>query len=177
MNDSKISVRYARALFESALDNEVLENIRDDMAVIREISLVPEFQKLLVNPVIKETKKNEIMENLMKKRIHPLSLNFLTLLIKNGREQYIPAITRNVIDLYRAHKGIKSATFITAVPVSNAIKMRVEKEIKDVLKFKVEMNTESSEDIIGGFIIRIENRQYDASVANGLKRIKKNLLN
>lgn len=177
MNDSKISVRYAKALFESALDYNILDQIRNDMVDVQTISLVPEFQKLLLSPIINESQKNKILEELLKSRAQSLTMSFMSLLIRNGREQYIPAIARNFADLYRHHKGIKAATFITATQVSDAIEKRVEKIIKEAMKSEVEMKSESNEDLIGGFIIRIENRQYDASVASSLKRVKKKLLN
>ena len=177
MNDSKISVRYAKALFESALEKKILDQIRNDMVDLQSVSRVPEFQKLLFSRIIKESQKNRILEELLKNWAQSLTMSFISLLIRNGREQYIPAIARNFSDLYRHHKGIKAATFITAAPVSDAIKERVEKVIKETIKSQVEMKSECNEDLIGGFIIRIENRQYDASVASSLKSVKKKLLN
>lgn len=177
MNDSKISVRYAKALFESALEEKILDQVRNDMVEVQIISPLPEFQKLLHSRIIKESQKNRILEELLKKRAQSLTMSFMSLVIKNGREQYIPAIARNFADLYRHHKGIKAATFITAAPVSDDIKERVEKVIMEATKSEVEMKGETDKDLIGGFIIRIENRQYDASVASSLKRVKKKLLN
>ncbi|MEX0981840.1 MAG: ATP synthase F1 subunit delta [Bacteroidales bacterium] len=177
MNDSKISVRYAKALFESALENEILEQVRNDMVEIQTISRVPEFQKLLDSRIIKESEKNRIVEELLKNRTQSLTMSLLSLLIKNGREQYIPAIARNYGDLFRHHTGIKAATFITAAPVSDMIKERVEKVFKEAMKSELEMLCESNEDLIGGFIVRVDNRQYDASVASSLKCVKKKLLN
>jgi F-type H+-transporting ATPase subunit delta len=177
MNDSKISVRYAKALFESALDQKILDQVRNDMVDVQTVSRVPEFRKLLLSPIIKDSQKNKVFEELLEGRAQALTMSFMGLLIRNGREQYIPAIARNFADLYRHHKGIKAATFITATPVSDAIEERVEKIIMEAMKSDVEMKSESNEDLIGGFIIRIENRQYDASVASSLKRVKKKLLN
>ena len=177
MNDSKISVRYAKALFESALEKKILDQVRNDMEGIQSISHVPEFQKLLHSRIIKESQKNRIMEELLKNRVQSLTMSFMSLLIDNGREQYIYDIARNFNDLYRHHKGIKAATFITAAPVSDAIKERVEKIIEEAMNSKIEMKSESNEDLIGGFIIRIEHRQYDASVASSLKSVKEKLLN
>src|SRR6056297_2331393 len=134
MNDSKISVRYAKALFESALELKILEQVRNDMVEVQTISSVPEFQQLLLSRIIKESEKNRIVEELLKERTQSLTMSLMSLLIKNGREQYIPAIARNFVELFRNHKGIKAATFITATPVSDSIKERVEKVFKEVMK-------------------------------------------
>ena len=177
MNDSKISVRYAKALFESALDKKILDQVRNDMVDVETISNVPEFRTLLLSRVIKESQKIKILDKLLKNRVQSLTMSFMNLLIKNGREQYISSIVRNFTDLYRKHKGIKAVTFITAAPVSDSIKKRVEKVFKEAMKSEIEMLCESNDDLIGGFIVRVDNRQYDASVASSLKRVKKELLN
>jgi F-type H+-transporting ATPase subunit delta len=177
MNDSKISVRYAKALFESALEKKILDPVRNDMVDVETISNVTEFQTLLLSRIINESQKNKILDKLLKNSVQSLTMSFMNLLIKNGREQYIPSIARNFAELYRQHKGIKEVTFITAAPVSDSINERVEKVIKEAMKSKVEMKSDSNEDLIGGFLIRIENMQYDASVASSLKNVKKELLN
>ncbi len=176
MNDSKISVRYATALFESAREKELLDRVRNDMLDIQKISLVPEFQGLLTNPVIKESRKSSIVDQLLAEKVHSLTLSFLKLIIRNGREFYIPAIARNYLNLYRKHKGIKSATLITAIQVPEELKRKVEKVVAETIKSGIEMKTETDEDLIGGFIIRIEDRQYDASVSSNLRKMKKTLL-
>jgi F-type H+-transporting ATPase subunit delta len=177
MNDSKISVRYARALFESALEKGILDTVRDDMESVREVTVIPEFQYLLVNPVMKETQKCAVMDELFKTRIHPLSLSLLNLVFKNGREQFIPAIARNFIDLFKKHKGIRSATLTSVTPVKEATRKKVEKLIREVMNTPVELQTDYNEELIGGFVIRIDDQQYDASVASSLKKVKKQLLN
>jgi len=107
MNDSKISVRYAKALFESALGKEILELVRSDMSEVLTISRVPEFQQLLLSRIIKESEKNRIVEELLKERTQSLTMSLMSLLIKNGREQYIPAIARNFVELFHTLKGLK----------------------------------------------------------------------
>jgi F-type H+-transporting ATPase subunit delta len=177
MNDSQISVRYARALFESALEKALLDPVRNDMIEMQHILLIPEFQKLMISPVIKESKKIVIVKRLLEGRVQSITLSFMELLIKNGREFYIPAIARNFLDLYRKQSGIRSATFISAVPVSENLKIRIHKVIEKEIKSIIELKMETNEDLIGGFIIRIDDRQYDASVASSLRKMKKTLLN
>lgn len=177
MNDSKISVRYAKALFESAMDQGILDTVRDDMESVREVTVIPEFQYLLVNPVMNETQKCAVMDELFKESIHPLSLSLINLVFNNGREQFIPAIARNFIDLYRKHKGIRSATLTSVTPVKETTRKKVEKLIRQVMNTPVELKTDHNEELIGGFVIRIDDQQYDASVATSLKKVRKQLLN
>ena len=62
MNDGKISVRYARALFLSALDRQILDRVYADMALISEVCSVREFRELLENPIIRTSKNCELLE-------------------------------------------------------------------------------------------------------------------
>ena len=177
MNDSKISVRYAKALFESAKEKDVLDKVREDMEDVQKICLIPEFQYLIETPVMKESQKRDVLDTILGKSLHPLTISLLNMVFSNGRELFIQAIARNFIDLYKKNKGIKSATFISAAPVSEAMHAKVKKIIQKVVNSPVELKVEDNEELIGGFVIRIDNQQYDASVANSLKEVKKELLN
>ncbi|MCF8224674.1 MAG: ATP synthase F1 subunit delta [Bacteroidales bacterium] len=176
MNESQISVRYARALFESAKEEGVLDEIRENMEDVYKVCQIPEFRYLLVNPVIKESGKCTVLEKMFKKDIHSLSLSLLNLTVKNGREEYIPSIARYFIDLYKKHKGIKSATFVSATPLPDAISKKVKRNIEKAFKSPVELEISTNDTLIGGFVIRIDQLQYDASISNSLREVEKQLL-
>jgi len=176
MNDSKISVRYARALFESTVEQGLLEKTRDDMLLIQEISALDEFQYMLVSPVIKESEKISLMEKVLGKMVQPLTISLINLVIRNGREQFIPGIARNFIALYKKHKGISSAVFTTAASVSEEVKKKIESIIRSAFKTDVDLVANVDEELIGGFVLRIEDQQYDASVVTSLKKVKKQIL-
>lgn len=176
MNDSKISVRYARALFQSALEKNVLEDVRKDMDNVLKISTLSEFDYLVNAPVIKDAQKAAIMKQALQNQVHELTGSLVDLLIRNSREEFVSGIARNYIDLYKKHKNIRSATFTAASSVPDDIMNHVEKVIRDFLKSTVELTTGTDEELIGGFVLRIEDQQYDASVANSLRKVKKQLL-
>lgn len=176
MNDSKISVRYAKALFESASEKKVLDEVRRDMDEIQTICRLPEFQYLVTTPVMKESQKCDVINTILGKSIHPLSLSLLNLVFQNGRELFIEAIARNYVDFYKKSMGIKTATFTTAAPMPDSMHLQVKKIIEETLNSTVELKTEQKEELIGGFIIRLDNQQYDASVLSSLKSVRKQLL-
>jgi F-type H+-transporting ATPase subunit delta len=176
MNDSKISVRYARALFESAVEKDQLDNTRSDMVEISNICRIKEFNTLLTSPVIRESQKLKIFELTLSEHVGELTLSLLKLVIRNGREEFIPAIARNFTELYKRQKGIVSATFTSARPVSDTLRKKVEKMVQDAMKTSVELVVDDNEALIGGFVLRVEDQQYDASVARSLKKVKTQLL-
>lgn len=177
MNDSKISVRYAKALFDSANEKGVLDKVREDMLHLQEICKIEEFQFFLRAPIMKESQKRKVMNTILTEKAGSLTLALLDLVLKNKRELYIPGIARNFEDQYKRYKGIKSAVLISATSVGSSVKEQIISILKDAMDSRIELKAEKNTDLIGGFVIKIEDQQYDASVARKLKNIEKQLLN
>lgn len=176
MNESKISVRYSRALFLSALDKNILDRIYRDMILISEISAIPEFRELITSPVILPSKKAKIIHNTLGKNLDALTLSLIDLVVKNGRESYLPAIARVFISQTKEHKGITETILTTAVKVDEKIKKQIADFISDSFKTKVELKEIVDDNIIGGFMLRIEDKYIDASIRTKLNKIRKELL-
>jgi F-type H+-transporting ATPase subunit delta len=105
-----------------------------------------------------------------------LSLSLVNLVIENKRELHLAGIARNFNALYRKNQGIRTASLVTASPVDDASMKAIKTMIKKAYNSDVELSTLVDEDVIGGFVLTIEDQQYDASVANSLKKMKKQLL-
>src|SRR5450759_3214854 len=117
MNDSKISVRYSRALFQSALEKKILEKVNEDMIFISEICKIPEAKEFLHSPVIFPSKKTEIFHKILGNNLEEITLSLIDLVVKNGRESFLPAIARVFIHETKKYKGITESVLTTAVKV------------------------------------------------------------
>lgn len=177
MNDSKISVRYAKALFELALEKNKLVEIEADMRLIQEISLMDEFRALLANPVVVPTKKEQVFNIAFKGALDSLSFSMIRQVIKNGREQFLPAIARNFISSSVRHRGITQTSLTTAVKASDRVKKEIINMVSEYFKTEVSLKEVVNKEIIGGFILRIDDSLIDASVRNRLRKIHKALTN
>jgi len=175
MNDSKISVRYSRALFESALENKLLEKVYDDMKFISEICTIPELKELLLSPIVVPSKKTDILHKVLGKNIEKITLSLIDLVVKNGRERFLPAIARNFLYETKKYKGITESVLTTAVKVDEKVKKQVTDLISGIFKTKVELTEVIDKTIIGGFILRVEDNYIDASIKNKLRKIEKEL--
>lgn len=175
MNESRISVRYSRALFQSALEKKILDRVNQDMILVRDVCNLPDVREFLSNPVIIPSKKTEIFHKLLEKDLHELTLSLIDLVIKHGREQYLPAIARMFIHETKKHNGITESVLTTAVKVDPDIKKQVSDLIANLFKTKVDMKENIDESIIGGFVLKVEDNYIDASVRNKLRKIKKEL--
>lgn len=176
MNESKISVRYAKALFLSALEEKSLDDVIKDVALLKEAFAAPGFADMLLSPVIKTSEKKNLIKVVYSDNISALSLSFLNLVFTNSREAYLEGILRNFVDLYRKHNGIKNAELVISAGVSEEYKLKFHKLLEEVFKQKIELSSKINPDIIGGFILKVDDEQFDASISSALSRIKKNLL-
>ena len=175
MNESRISVRYARALFQSALDRKILYTINHDMILIRELCSMPEVRELLSNPVIPPSRKSLIFHELIGRDVDGLTMSLIDLVVRNGRERYLPAIARVFIHNTREHNGITESILTTATTVNPEIRRQVSELIEKLFSTKVDLRENIDESIIGGFVLKIEDKYIDASVRNKLRKIKKEL--
>ncbi len=176
MNESLISVRYAKALFQIASEKQMLDRVYKDMEILTDTCNIEDFQYMLAIPSLQTSQKCELVGSILKKHLSEISLSMIDLVIKNKREIYIPGIARNFRDLYRKAKGINTAQLVTAQPVDEVSISKINALIQKAYKSEVELSSSVDEDVIGGFVLTIEHMQYDASVATNLRKIKNQLL-
>jgi F-type H+-transporting ATPase subunit delta len=177
MNESKVAVRYAKALFLLALEKNLLELVRSDMTLVNTtIADSQEFELYLKSPVVKSAQKFKLIEEVFCGKINDLSLNFLGIVVKNKREDHLVNIARRFNDVYRNYKGIKSASITSAIPLDDKVKEKLNKLLASVYKADIELQIHEDDSIIGGYVLQVGDQQYDASVSSGLKRMKSALI-
>ncbi|WP_372774703.1 ATP synthase F1 subunit delta [Mangrovibacterium sp.] len=177
MDQSKITVRYAKAFFTLAKEKNQLDSLKKDIELI--FSLCQEsddFRHLLQSPVVKTSQKLTFMQAVFTKKIDLLTLKFLELITSNKREIHLPGICRNVLNLYRQDQGIKSAIVTTATELNATIFAQVKELLEVELKSPIELSKQVNPDLIGGFIIRIDDQQVDTSIATQLRKVRAKLL-
>lgn len=176
MNESKISVRYSKALFEAALEKNLIDKINTDMILISEVCRTPETREFLENPVIVPSKKSAIFHKMLDGNVQDITMSMIDLLVKHGRESFLPGIARVFIHESMKHKGITEAVLTTAVPVDAPVRKQIVSLVSDVFSTKVDLKEVVDPEIIGGFILRIDDNFIDASIKNKLRKVRKELL-
>ena len=176
MSTGQIAVRYAKALFGSAKDQGMLDPVRSDMEMLlKTAGQIPEITVLLESPILASGQKFSVLSGIFSERITPLSLAFIRLVTDNKREEYLPGMARHFIRLYKEEKGIKVATVHSAIKLDPSSEQQIQRLMEEVFKSRIELEQEIREDLIGGFVLRVEDKQLDASVKGKLARIKKEL--
>ncbi|PID92228.1 MAG: ATP synthase F1 subunit delta [Bacteroidetes bacterium] len=176
MNESQISVRYAKALFQSALESKELDKVYADMELLSQVCKMEDFEAMLVLPSLQPGDKCKITAEIFSKKMTDKSLALIDLVIRNKRELYLTGIARNFIRLYREEKGIRTATLYTAEAVDKGTGEEIKKLIAKLYNSEVELSSEVDAGLIGGFVLTVEDMRYDASVATSLKKMRNQLL-
>ncbi|MGF7232280.1 ATP synthase F1 subunit delta [Arachidicoccus sp.] len=175
MQNPRLSAVYAKSLADLAIEQKKLDTIFSDMQYIKAVcGASREFVQLLKSPIIFADKKQAIINDITKGKVSDITAAFNTLLIKKGREGYLPQIADAFIEQYNKLNGINSVKVTTAVPLSEKNKNNILAKLKTEVGFdKVELETAVDADLIGGFVLEFNNNLVDASIARDLRDIKK----
>jgi F-type H+-transporting ATPase subunit delta len=176
MNESKISVRYAKALFLLGKEKQVLEVLIADIKQVEELCNVEDFWLMVESPVIKTSQKRQSLKLILAGKLNALTLNFLDMVFQNRREIFLKDMVRNFLAQCRKDRGIVSAKLTTASPLEEEEKAKLSEMLKTAFDSKIELQEVLDKDIIGGFILRVDDQEYDASVSNQLSQIKRALI-
>ena len=177
MSGIRAAIRYAKAILEIADSKGVASEVSADMTLIATtITGNSELTHFIQNPLIKtDTKKNVVLEVFAS--VNPVTQSLFHLLLENKRFEILAAIAVEYNNLFDVMKGVEVAKVTTAFPMDAALEAKVLAKIATFSDKKVTIENTIDASIIGGFILRIGDKQYNASVANRLHVLKRELSN
>jgi F-type H+-transporting ATPase subunit delta len=175
----RAAIRYAKALMQLSIERNDLEVVNTDIVYVKSaVEASKELATLMMSEVVQEPKKANIYKALFEGKISELTLNFMLLLAKNHRSAIIPSVLKAFEEQYKSHKNIHTVNITAASKMDEAVKSDLVKILQEKAPGStVEINETINEDLIGGFVIRTKDHQIDASVANRLKGMKRDLIN
>jgi len=174
MRVNLLAKRYAQALFDLSLEYRIEEKVAADMRLVgRILAENRELRRIMANPVLQGSKKVKILNRLFGERLNELSLRFFNLIVRKGREVYLESICLAFEDIYKDYKNVVGAELITATKSDDKIRNLMVGKLKAITDKDIELKEIVNEDIIGGFVLRLEDYQYDASVTSQLRRLRK----
>ena len=173
---SRAAIRYSKAIFQIAKESNNLPKIKDDMdSIISAYESSEDFKKLINNTLINYSERKEILSIVISKMNEKTS-NLIDLLITNKRLSILYDIAHGFNDIYNRENNIERARVITATPISDKIKTQVLKKLQELSNKSVEIENIIDETILGGFILRYENKEYNASFSQRLSKLKSELI-
>lgn len=177
MSDSRAALRYAKAILDLAVENKATEAVEKDMrAVVQTVADSKELRDMLSNPVISGSAKKDVLKEVFK-GAHAISEGLMNILVENKRVSLLNEVALKYIILNENLKGKDVAYVTTAVPLTDSLEKQVLAKVASITGNKVTIENKIDESIIGGFILRVGDLQYDASVANKLNNLKREFTN
>ncbi len=175
---SKLGNRYAKSIMDLAIEQGTLEEVNKDITQLKEDLSNRELFLFFKSPIITPSKKLSILKNLFEGKVNKLTYSFYEIIVKKRREGHIPEIVDAFIEQYNVHKKISTAVVTTAVPINDELVAKIKGIIKKNKKDVSEVEIESiiDESILGGFILKYDDKLYDYSIAGKLTNLQKSFL-
>ena len=174
---SRAAIRYAKALLETAVSSGKANQVNDDMkSIIAAVDSSADLKDFLVSPIIKsDIKMNALSEVFDSVQAETKSL--FRLLQENKRFEILTAIATQYNAQFDEMNGVEVAKVTTAFPITPDLEAKILAKAATISTKKITIQNTVDPSIIGGFILRIGDKQYNASVSNRLQELKREFSN
>lgn len=174
MSEIQVASRYAKSIIDLAAEQNVLEEVKNNIEVFVETCRTSrELQAVLKNPIISLDKKASILDGLFAGKLHKMILSFFHIVIRKGRSEILYATGKEFINQYNTLKNVVKATVTSASPLSQDNISQIEDVVKQATKGEVILTAQVDPDLIGGFILKVGDKQFDTSLSSKLGKLKK----
>jgi F-type H+-transporting ATPase subunit delta len=178
MSEIRVASRYAKSLFDLALEKDKLDRIEEDANLfLQTCEHSRAFDNMLKSPIITPDKKLEVVRKIFHGKFNDVTQAFINIVTRKGREMLLVKIFQQFNAMYRQHKNIITATVTTAAPIDNDLKKDFVKMLHNRTNSTIELNTKVNPSVLGGFVLQYEDKLVDASVSSQLKALRNHLLN
>ncbi len=175
MSVIRIASRYAKSLVDLAAEQNKLERIKQDVDTFQSAVSNREFKLMLKSPIIHSDKKWSICKAIFEKSFDEMTLNFFQILIRKGREVYLPEIMDEFMVKYKIINKITSVRLTTASELPSSTVDAIKAKLTDagVAESNIDLQLVVDSNVIGGFKIETTDKLYDATIAHKLDNLRK----
>ncbi|HEX9956469.1 MAG TPA: ATP synthase F1 subunit delta [Fibrella sp.] len=176
---STVADRYAKSLIDLAQEKGIVEEMYGDMLYFqRTLSENRALGVLLKNPIVRNAKKWNIVNAVFGSRLNPMTLSFFQIVAQKGRDNILEDIAVAFCKQYDKLKGVERATVITTVPLTEELRTQLKAKVQTLTGGKsIELEEKQDSRLIGGYVLRVGDRQIDASLRNQLNELRLKFLN
>jgi F-type H+-transporting ATPase subunit delta len=174
---SRVTKRYAKALFELSREENVLDRVEQDLVMIIDTyHNSSDLAMLLASPIIQSRDKKKALQNIFKGKVHNLTFDFLMLLLEKNREENLPDIITNFGKFLDESRGILRSNLITAHPFTSEQKNALIKQLEKHTGKQILIEEVLDSSLIAGFVVRMEDTVIDTSIKNQLNKMRQSLI-
>jgi len=168
---------YAEALFQVARAEETLDRVEEELTRLsRSLDSNAELREFLSNPQISSDGKKSALFQIFGGKVSPITLHWMNMVVDQGRQRRLPALIEAFLTLTEDARDKVTAEVITSIPLSEDLTKRLEQELSKVTKKRVFLKPMVDDSILGGVIVKIENKVIDGSVKHRLEEIKNEMI-
>ena len=169
--------RYAKAILDLAIDQNNAKETNENMKLLSNtIAASDDLQLMLTSPVVKSADKKAVLRQVFKDG-NAITIGLFDILIENKRVDILQDVAKKYTFLFDQMNKTEVATVTTAVPLTKELEAKVLAKVKELTGNDVSLENKIDESIIGGFILRVGDLQYNASIANKLNTLKREFTN
>lgn len=173
MRDIKVASRYAKSLLEIAIEQNSLEELHNDMQLVKSVcDNNHDLVLLLKNPIVRGDKKKAVLDKVFSGNISVMASTFINIILTKKREAILLDIADAFINVYKDHKNIKSAEVTTAVALNEEQRNKIVALLKENQDSDIELKETVDTNIIGGMILRVGDKQIDESIKRKLTNLE-----
>lgn len=173
MKEGILAQRYAKALFDVALERKLLEKARGELHdFVSRLEENPELSYFLRSPERSRAEKRQLVERAMQDRYSNIFFNFLVLLINKGRIALYREVQQAFNELYDRHHRKVRALAVTAMPMAKSELETLQSDLAQALNRVLEIENRVDPAIVGGIVLNIEGKILDGSVRRQLERLR-----
>lgn len=177
MSYGKVAIRYATSFLESAIEKNNLDRAAEDMLVVfNAIESSSLLRRFLENPVIKLEQKKSVLREIFEKYVSPDTLKFIEFVVDKNRENALKDIAEKFLELKDEYSGVARVEIKSAFELSSEQKKMIEQRFESLLNKKIIASYLIDEKVIGGFVAKVKDTVYDASIAHQLELLRQQLL-
>ena len=170
---NRAAIRYAKAVLSLATDKKSAEAVNSDMkSITNAIAQSEDLNQMLQSPVVRSSDKKAVLTSIFK-NANVATTNLIDTLISNKRLALLNDVATSYTHLYDQMRGTQVASVTTAVPLTADLKKKVLAKVKELTGKEAEVENIIDESILGGFILRVGDIQYNASISNKLDKLKR----
>lgn len=173
MSAGRIAVRYATPILELAEEKKILDAVKADMESFKAVcEESKDFSLMLKSPIISHLKKADILKKVFSGKVNDLTLQAFEIITKKKRERLLENIAEEFLHLYNIKKGLAEVSVTTSIELDAEMKKAFEKLAKEITGKEPLLKEKVNPDIVGGYILKVGDRQIDDSVSGQLKELK-----
>ncbi len=177
MSYGKVAIRYATSLLESVIEKKNLDRTADDMQILlKAIESSSLLRRFLANPVIRTDQKKSALKEIFEKYVSSETIKFIEFIVDKNRENALKEIAEKFLELKDEYTGVARVDIKSAFELTNEQKKMIEQKFESLLNKKIVASYSVDKNVIGGFVAKVKDTVFDASISHQLELLRQQLL-